>query len=204
MCALQSICFSDNAPYCFIALGNLRDFVRIADLLLCFEFLWLETDCVEQWNQKKIVLKCWRKSIKKKKVVKKSKYCRKNIRKIMKNSDLCELTKVALKNELKRKQQVKEKEKKVKHEEMQDKWAWISVTGFFLVPWNFSNWWVYTWFWWRICGAIGDHRRKFDGIVATTPKRRRAVYVECLLSIMRKHSEFSRWWLHSSLLHGPW
>lgn len=171
MCALQSICFSDNAPYCFMALGNLRDFVRIADLLLCFEFLWLETDCVEQWNQKKIVLKCWRKSIKKKKVVKKSKYCRKNIRKIIKNSDLCELTKVALKNELKRKQQVKEKEKKVKHEEMQDKWAWISVTGFFFSSMKFlqlmslylilmtnlrSHWWPSTKIWWHCC----NHTKK--------------------------------------------
>lgn len=70
---------------------------------------------------KKNRVKVLKKINKKKKVVKKSKYCRKNIRKIIKNSDLCELTKVALKNELKRKQQVKEKEKKVKHEEMQDK-----------------------------------------------------------------------------------
>lgn len=54
-----------------------------------------------------------KKKLDQKKANKKKTYCRKNIRKIIENSDLCELTKTATKNEQARKVRLEEKEKEV-------------------------------------------------------------------------------------------
>lgn len=61
-------------------------------------------------NKKKREKKMQDKKVKEKKKI----YSRKNIRKIIKNADLNQLTRTAVKDELARKKRVKEREEKVK------------------------------------------------------------------------------------------